>query len=340
MNSTPPANAQKIEPQQTHQVGEFKYTCALLACRFDPSGQFIFGTAQDNTVQRWHLASGKATALSGHESWVRAMAFHPSGSTLYSGGYDGRVIWWPATAESPQPERTVEAHRGWVRAVAISPDGNLLATAGNDNLVKIWNVADGALLGECFGHTNHVYNVAFHPRRGTLVSGDLKGAVREWDVSSGEQLRQLDAAALWKYDVGFGADIGGVRSIAFREDGQVLACGGITEVSNAFAGIGNPLVVVFDYEKGEKQQQLVTKAKLRAPTTGVKFHRDGFVIGSCGGLDGGHLLFWRLDEPNEFFDLKLPDVARDLDLHPDQLRLATPHEDKTLRLWQMTAKVN
>ena len=46
-----------------------------------------------------NLATGKATPLVGHESWVRTLALHPSGSTLYSGGYDGRVIWWDVTAE-------------------------------------------------------------------------------------------------------------------------------------------------------------------------------------------------------------------------------------------------
>ena len=39
----------------------------------------------------------------------------------------------------------------------------------------------------------------------------LKGELREWDLATGEQLRTFDAGALWKYDAGFGADIGGVR---------------------------------------------------------------------------------------------------------------------------------
>ena len=62
------------------------------------------------------------------------------------------------------------------------------------------------------------------------------------------------------------------------------------------------------------------------------------VIGGAGGNDGGHVLFWKLAEANEFFDFKLPSMCRDLDLHPDHLRLATTHDDNMLRLWQMTAK--
>ncbi|MGD9720654.1 MAG: WD40 repeat domain-containing protein [Pirellulales bacterium] len=333
-----PAESLKIEPQQTHQVAEFKYASPLLACRLHPSGQFVFASAQDFSIQRWSLADGKATPLAGHESWVWSLACHPSGSTLYSAGYDGKLIFWEATAEAPKPARTIAAHEGWVRAVAVSPDGNLLATCGNDNLVRLWNAADGQLVDVFAGHAHHVYNVAFHPSLPVVVSGDLKGVVRAWDLATSEETRQFDAAALWKYDAGFGADIGGVRSMAFSADGVHLACGGITEVSNAFAGIGEPLVVVFNFHSGEKVQSLASTKKFRGTATGVFFHRDGFVAGSTSGHDGGHLLFWKLDGPTEFFDFKMPDSARGMDLHADQMRVATSEPDGAVHIWQMTAK--
>lgn len=340
MNTNPTAPAAKTDPQQTHAAGEFKAPWPLLACRFDPTGQFVFGALQDNTIMRWHLASGKATTLAGHDSWVRTMAFHPTSGAMYSGGYDGRLISWSAAAEAPQPERTVEAHRGWVRSVVVSPDGNLLATGGNDNLLKIWNAADGTLVQDLVGHTNHVYSVAFHPQGRTILSGDLKGAVREWDIATGEQLRHFDASPLWKYDPSFQADMGGVRVMAFDAGGKLLACSGVTDVTNAFGGTYTPAAMIFDVEKGEKLQFHTTQAKVKGFPTGVRFHSDGFVIGSSCGADGGYVSFWKTETPQEFFNFKLPDVARDMDVHPDGLRLATAHEDKTLRLWQMTAKAS
>jgi WD40 repeat protein len=332
------AAAPKAEPEKTRLAGELKYTSPMLSCRFDPSGQFVFGSAYDNTIQRWHIASGKATGLAGHDSWVRALAFHPSGSHLYSGGYDGNLIFWEASAESPTPQKTVAAHDGWIRAVAVRPDGGQLATCGNDNLVKLWNAADGTLEDVLAGHANHVYNVAYHRDGARLVSGDLKGEVREWDLATGEQLRTLDGSSLWKYDGGFRADIGGVRGIDFDGDGKLLACGGITGVTNAFAGVGFPLVVVFDYETGEKKTEHVSSKKLEGPIWNVRFHPGGFLIGGLGGNGGGHLLFWKIGEANEFFDFKMPNTCRDLDLHADRLRLATSHDDNMLRIWQMTAK--
>jgi WD40 repeat protein len=333
---TAPATA----PEQTHQVAELKHAAPVLSCRFDPSGQYLFGSAYDNTIQRWHIATGKATPLAGHDSWVRALAFHPSGSHLYSGGYDGQVICWEASAEAPTPQRTLAAHDGWVRALAVSPDGKLLASSGNDRLVKLWNTADGALVDVLAGHGSHVYNVLFPPDGTRVLSGDLKGEVREWDLATSEQLRTFDASPLWKYDPGFRADIGGVRGFDLSPDGKLLACGGITEVSNAFAGIGHPLVVVFDYETGERKQSHVSAKKHQGTIWNVHFTREGFLVGGSGGHGGGHLFFWKLDQAGEFFDFALPNSCRDLDLHPDQLRLATTHDDSTLRIWQMTPKAS
>ena len=327
------------DPQKTHAAGEWKYTSPLLSCRFDPSGQYVFCSATDHTVQRWNIATGAATPLVAHDSWVRAIAFHPSGSHVYTGGYDGRLIAWEASAESPLPVRTTEAHDGWIRSLSVSPDGKLLASGGNDNCVKLWSTDDGRLVNVLEGHANHVYTVMFHPDGTRLVSGDLKGQVREWDLASGEQLRTLDGVGLWKYDEGFRADIGGVRGIGFNADGSLLACGGISEVSNAFAGIGNPLVVVLDYLTGEKKQACVGSKKPRGTIWNVHFHPDGFLIGSDSGHEGGHLYFWKVDSPNEFFDFALPTFCYDSDLHPDKLRIVTTHRDNVLRLWKMAAPV-
>ncbi len=74
--------------------------------------------------------------------------------------------------------------------------------------------------------------------------------MKDWDLKAGKLVRDLDAKAFAKYDPVFMADIGGVRSTAFDAKGEQLACAGITNVSNAFAGVGNPLVVLLDWATG------------------------------------------------------------------------------------------
>ena len=88
-------------PEKTHVVKEYSHKSPLIACRFDARGRYVFASAEDSTVRRWDLATGKEAALAGHESWVFALASHPGGETIVTGGGDGQLIWWPVTAEKP-----------------------------------------------------------------------------------------------------------------------------------------------------------------------------------------------------------------------------------------------
>jgi WD40 repeat protein len=328
----------KTDPAATRETTSFKHASPLVSCRFDPRGRFVFAGAQDNTVQRWDLATGKATSLAAHESWVRAIGFDRAGETLLTGGYDGRLLWWPLAVDAPAPSRTIEAHQGWVRAVAVSPDGTLAATGGNDRLVKLWRVADGSLVRQCAGHAKHVYSVAFHPAGQFLVSGDLEGVVKQWDVSTGSEVRTFPAAALHSYNRGQSVDYGGVRSMAFTADGKSLACAGLHEGSNPLGAVNEPLVLTFDWESAKQKQAHVTKEKLKGVAWRVVYHPDGFLIAQSGGSGGGFLIFYKPEEAQQFFHFKLPNTARDMDLHADGLRVATAHFDGTLRVWTMAPK--
>jgi WD40 repeat protein len=332
-----PADKPQPDPTQTHQVQELKHNSPLLGCRIDPSGQYVFAGAQDNTLQRWELASGKRTALEGHKSWTRGLAFVAKDKVLLSGDYNGRISWWQLDAETPTPLRSIDAHDGWVRELAVSPDGKQLASCGNDRLVKLWNVADGKPVRECAGHGSHVYNVAFHPDGTQLVSGDLKGVIKVWDVTNGTALRDLDAGVLYKYDTNFKADHGGIRSMTFNGPGTQLACAGITNVSNAFAGIGNPAIVLFDWVSGKRLQLLAPKEAFQGTMWGVIWHPTGFWAG-VGGGSGGAMWFWKGDQGPSFHTFKLPNNGRDLSLHPDGYRLAVAHADGAVRIYNMRPK--
>jgi WD40 repeat protein len=332
----------KADPTQVRLAQELKHTSPLVGCRFDPTGRFVFAGAQDNTVQRWELATGKKTALVGHKSWVRALAFFGGGKYLVSGDYAGRLLTWRVDADTPAPiYQPIEAHQGWVRALAINNKNSwALASCGNDGLVKLWMVMDGYVLAkfaELAGHGSHVYNVAFTPDGKSLFSGDLKGVVKQWDVAKGTLIRDFDGGVLHKYDTTFCADHGGVRSMAVSHDGSLLACAGITDVSNAFAGVGKPVVVLFDLKSGQRKLLLRPKTDFQGTCWGVVCHPAGFLAGAGGG-NGGALWFWKPDAPQAFHTLALPNNARDLDLHPDGTRLAVPFFDGAVRVYDMTAK--
>ena len=330
--------APTIDPTNTNVVLEHKHERPLVACRFDPSGKYVFFGAEDNLVHRFDIAAKTVATFKAHDSWVRALGCSPDGNTLYSGGYDGRLIFWPALGHEPQPLHAIEAHQGWLRALAVSPGGERIATCGNDNLVKLWDAASGKLALALSGHAHHVYNVAFHPSGESLVSCDLKGNVKLWNTASGSCERDLPAAAaLYKYDTTFRADIGGARSLAFRSDGKQLALGGITNVTNAFAGIGHAAIVLYDLPESKIVRQLEAKEKVNGVAWGLAWHPAGFWVAATGGGGGGWLYFWKGDDANEFYKFKLPSDGRDMALSADGTRVAVAHADKSLRIYALHA---
>src|SRR5687768_2970396 len=64
-----------FDPTAARVERELKHGRALVGCRFDPSGRFLFASAEDDSVQRFDLLTGAKTAFAGHESWVRGMTF-------------------------------------------------------------------------------------------------------------------------------------------------------------------------------------------------------------------------------------------------------------------------
>lgn len=321
----------------THVTQQWPHASPMISCRFDPKGRFAFGGAEDNSVQRWDLASGSKTPLAAHDSWVKALAFSADGETLVTGGYDGRLIWWPAAAEKPEPQRKVDAHAGWIRGLSAAADGKLLASGGNDNLVKLWNLADGAPVRSLTGHECHVYSVLFHPNGQFVLSGDLKGKVHQWETATGKLLRTFDAKALHSFNGGQGVDFGGVRGLAISPDGKYLAAGGLFNASNPLGAVHDPVVLLFEWESQKLVQTHIAEG-LKGSIWRLLYLPDGTLTGVSGGTSGGTLSFWKPDVNKELHRFQLPSVARDFDLHSDGIQLAVAYFDKHLRLCKMAAK--
>jgi WD40 repeat protein len=329
-----------FDPKQAHVVSQWAHDRPLNACRFEPAGRYVFCGSEDAVVERFQLADGARTNLTGgHETWVKAIAFSKDGGQAISGGCDGKLTWWETAAEAPSPVRTIEAHKGWIRSLAVSPDGTLLASGGNDNRVCLWNVADGKLVRELAGHQRNVYSVAFHPQGQFLLSGDLVGVLKQWDAASGKELRTFDAKPLHTYEGGQQVDFGGIRGLAVSPDGKWLAAGGLYKATNPLGAVHEPLVLLFDWETQKLVKQQIAEGITGGVVWRLAWLADGSLMGVSGGSTGGFLLFWKPDAEKDFHRFQLPSLARDMDLHPDGLQVATAHYDRHVRITRLAAKV-
>ena len=329
-----------FDPKQAHVSAQWPHDRPLNACRFDPAGRWVFSGSEDALVERFKLADGARTLLTGgHDTWVKALACSPDGAIVVSGGCDGKLTLWDTTAETPAVVRSVDAHQGWIRSLDISPDGKLLVSGGNDHQVRLWQMADGSKVAEFSGHPRHVYAVAFHPQATYVLSGDLTGALKQWEVASGKEVRSFDAKPLHTYEGGQQVDFGGIRAIAMSADGKWLAAGGLHKATNPLGAVHEPLVLLFDWETQKVERQFIAEGIAQGVIWRLRWLGDGSLMGLSGGGSGGFLLFWKPDADKDYFRFQLPNLARDMDLHPDGLTVATAHHDRHLRITRLAAKV-
>ena len=327
-----------LDITKAHEVAAWKHDRPLTHCRFDPSGEFVFCSAQGEALHRFDLADGAKTSfVGGHEAWIHSISFTAGGEHVITGGCDGRLVWWEAAASEPQPVRTIDAHQGWIRSLATSSDGQLLASAGNDRVVRLWDAADGTPAGELIGHELDVYCVEFHPDGEFLLTGDLLGSLRQWDLATREQVRAFDASALHTYEGGQRVHFGGVRGIAVSPDRKHLAAGGLYKASNPLGSVHEPLVRLFDWEKPETALSQIADGIPGGVLWRLAYLADGTLMGASGGTSGGILLFWKAGEEKAFHRHQLPSITRDMDLAPDGLRVANAHFDGHVRITRLGA---
>ncbi|TVU54434.1 MAG: hypothetical protein EA414_07265, partial [Arthrospira sp. PLM2.Bin9] len=79
--------------------------------------------------------------LTGHSSWVLAVAITPDGKQAVSASYDNTLKLWDLATGSERA--TLTGHSYSVEAVAITPDGKQAVSASDDNTLKLWDLATG-----------------------------------------------------------------------------------------------------------------------------------------------------------------------------------------------------
>src|SRR5450755_1735608 len=96
--------------------------------------------------------------LTGHASWVRAVAVTPDGGRAVSASNDRTLKVWDL--ESGRELQTLSGHAGWVRAVALAPDDPWRAvSASSDRTIKVWELQSGRELQILSGHAGWVHAV-------------------------------------------------------------------------------------------------------------------------------------------------------------------------------------
>jgi len=319
MAEDPNVLKQKFAPKELKVLAN---TRQMSSARFTPCGKFLVACGHDGLLHRWDAQTDDFKELpttAGHNGWVQEVVFDAAG-LMYTTDSWGALHCWPYAGEKLEPKWSVaSAHNGWIPDLSISPDGKLLATVGSDHKARVWNTADGAKLHE-LDHPEQLFCVAIHPDGKSLLTGDLKGIVRQWDLTTQAVTRTIDCGTL--FVLSRLQDVGGARSLVFSADGTSLAVAGC-KPTNGGTLIGVPTVLLVDWATGQIKQTIAFGAASDALVSDVRFHPAGFLMAVATGQPGsGKLACHQPGEEKAFFETTHMPNCHSISLHPNAHRLA------------------
>ena len=302
------------DPSRLKLAKEFGIGGIAFAVARVPETTSLFYGSSDFKLYKVDPAADKpapaAIAENGHDSYVTGVTL--AGKSIVSGGYDQRLIWW--NSETGEQTRSVQAHDLWIRNVIANPDGSIVASVSDDMHCKLWDAESGKLIHQLDDHKaetpnsypSMLYAVAFSSDGKWLATGDKVGHIAVWETESGKKLAELEAPGLYTWDPRQRRhSIGGLRSLAFSQDGRLLAAGGIGKIGNIDHLGGPSRVEIFDWQKGEKKHE-VEDSKYKGLVEQLHFSPDGNWFIAAGGDHGGFFSIYETESGKLISQVKAP----------------------------------
>ncbi|WP_372370138.1 DUF4062 domain-containing protein [Candidatus Uabimicrobium sp. HlEnr_7] len=145
-------------------------------------------SSNDNSIRLWHMDSLEIyKIITGHEDWVKDVAFHPTKKIIASASKDFTVRIWDY--ESGQELKSFR-HDAEVWSVVFHPEGEKVISSSRDQTVRVWNIITEECEKVLTGHTGGGVNAANISSDGKMiVSGGEDRTVRVWEEESGKCIR-------------------------------------------------------------------------------------------------------------------------------------------------------
>lgn len=285
--------------------------------------------------------------LTGHTSWVMAVAISPNKQVIASGGLDDQINVW--SSQTGELLHSLPGHTKAVNCLTISPDGLILVSGSDDEKIKLWNIHSATLIQTLTEHSRDVNAVAISPDGQILVSGGDDRTIKLWRLKNGSPIRTLFASAgmikaiaihpkgvliatggldnqirLWKLATGelvntLNGHFNSVYSIAFSPDGQMLASGSKDKTIRLWNSQTGELIRTFSGHSGYVNSVVISP--------------DGKTVISASS--DKTIKIWRRETGELLLTLsEHTSAVNALTMSVDGQLIVSASSDKTIKIWQ------
>jgi WD40 repeat protein/serine/threonine protein kinase len=262
-------------------------------------------------VARIDPAKGTLLAApTGERLPASSLTFLPDGTRYATGGNDGMLRVWDATAT--EFHERIPGLAAPARAIACAPGtAHVLATNGAQGSVQLWNTDGPRALATLTHAGESVRGIDFTPNGRLLVTGAADGALLLWNAEAGTLQTTLQASGP------------SIDAVAISPDGRTIASAGQDRI-----------VRLWDLDTGKVFAQLTGHA---GNVRSLAFAPDGALLAS--GSEDGAIRLWDVQTRALVTSLQGHEGAvRSLAFAPDGTTLASASHDRSVRLWSVARR--
>lgn len=147
-------------------------------------GDYELDYSDDSFLKLWTVGRDKPDLiLSGHQSDVRCVDWHPYRSIIASGSRESIVkLWDPKQGTCVS---NISSHKKSIMCCQWNENGNWLATGAKDGLIKVFDIRVMKELESLRGHNSDICSMQWHPQyESLLLSGGYNGSLIYWLIDN------------------------------------------------------------------------------------------------------------------------------------------------------------
>ncbi|MFC1762831.1 WD40 repeat domain-containing protein [Planctomycetota bacterium] len=266
-------------------------------------GSIVISAAEDGCLKGWCLVTGEE--LWSHQSMGNRIDIGADGRQLVVVARDGTVK--RLDVETGRVIGSVPLQLSGVNGVTACPDGNKVLLSLNGKSVQGIDLRDGSCFLKLDKNSDDVVACTVNNDCQKAITASSDGFLQLWDLSSGNELRKIEAQAGWRHRPAFS-----------RRGSRVVS------------GVRTNAIMEWDLESGQCTQAL-------------EGHRS--FVSSVVVVGGSCLLSASWDKTVRLWDLYTgkqiktfighSDWVNDLAVTPDMQLVVSASSDATVKVWKL-----